>query len=239
MWRDRTCPRAALSILVTSVPFVARVAAMCFAAAAILVTLRKPWRTGAAGAARPASHRALAAHGVLLSALAIGLAIAQQDAAPADVLEGALLLGVLYGVAVTDAATLEVPLAPVFLGMLVRVGLTAVVDRAALPAAVLGLFSGAGVLAVAGLAYEWARGRPGLGHGDTAVLGLIGSYVGWQGLVPALLAGAAAGLLGGGTVLLLTRRPLDTPLPFVPFLAAGGWAVYLAQAAGWLPRPMG
>ena len=56
---------------------------------------------------------------------------------------------------------------------------------------------------------------------------------------PALLAGALAGLLCGGAALLLMRRPLDTPLPFVPFLAAGGWTVYLAQAAGWLPRGIG
>jgi leader peptidase (prepilin peptidase) / N-methyltransferase len=235
--RDGVFPRFALPIPETPIPLLVRLAAMAIAAAAILVALRKPWRTGAAGSAL--SRRALAAHGVFLAALAAGLAFAQQDAAPADIVQGALLLGILYGVAVTDVATLEVPLAPLFLGMVVRVGSTALLDRAALPATVLGLFSGAGVLAVVGLAYEWVRGRPGLGHGDTAVLGLIGSYVGWQGLLPALLAGAAAGLLGGGGALLLTRRPLDTPVPFVPFLAAGGWAVYLAQAVGWLPRGAG
>ena len=149
---------------------------MAVAAGAILFALRRPWRTGAAGTpapARPRTARALAAHGAVVMVLALSLAALQRDATLADLVQGAVLLGVLYGVAVTDVATLQVPLAPVFLGILVRGGLTALVDRPALPATVLGLFGGAGMLALAGLAYEWIRGRPGLGHGDTAVLGLI------------------------------------------------------------------
>jgi prepilin signal peptidase PulO-like enzyme (type II secretory pathway) len=215
---------------------------MAVAAGVMVFSLRKPWRIGAGGSPAPAQSleiRQLAGHGVLLAALALSFAALQRDATPGDLAQGAVLLGVLYGVAVTDLATLQVPLGPVFLGILVRGGAAALLDRPALPSAVLGLFGGAGMLALAGLAYEWIRGRPGLGHGDTAVLGLIGSYVGWEGVVPALLAGALAGLLCGGGALLLTRRPMDTPLPFVPFLAAGGWAVYLAQAAGWLPRGTG
>lgn len=240
--RDGLLPHPVLFIPEFPLPLLARLAAMALAAGVILWSLRKPWRTGTAGspaAAHPLSVRALAAHGALLAALALSLAFVQHDATPAEMVQGAVLLGVLYGVAVTDLAALQVPLAPVFLGILVRVGLTALLDRPGLPAALLGLFGGAGVLALAGLAYEWVRGRPGLGHGDTAVLGLIGSYVGWQGVVPALLAGALAGLLCGGAALLVARRPLDTPLPFVPFLAAGGWAVYLAQAAGWLAQGPG
>ena len=213
---------------------------MAVGVGAMLLSLRKPWHTGATGSpALPVSARRLAGHGVVLAVLAFSLAIVQGDATPGDLAQGAVLLGVLYGIAVTDLATLRVPLGPVFLGILLHGGLTALLDRTALPAAMLGLFGGAGMLALAGLAYEWIRARPGLGHGDTAVLGLIGSYVGWQGVIPALLAGALAGLLCGGAVLLVSRRPLDTPLPFVPFLAAGGWAVYLAQVAGWLPRGTG
>ena len=34
-------------------------------------------------------------------------------------------------------------------------------------------------------------------------------------------------------LLLALRRPLNTPLPFAPFLCVGGLAVYLLQAQGW------
>jgi leader peptidase (prepilin peptidase)/N-methyltransferase len=98
----------------------------------------------------------------------------------------------------------------------------------------LGLFTGAGMLSLTALAYEAIRGRVGLGSGDGAVLGLIGAFVGWQGLVPSLLAAALVGLVGGGGLLLLTRKPLGTPLPFAPFLAAGGCIVFAAQQAGWI-----
>ena len=36
----------------------------------------------------------------------------------------------------------------------------------------------------------------------------------------------------GFPALLILRRPLDTPLPFVPFLCAGGCAVYLLRLHG-------
>jgi prepilin signal peptidase PulO-like enzyme (type II secretory pathway) len=39
----------------------------------------------------------------------------------------------------------------------------------------------------------------------------------------------------GYPALALLRKPLHTPIPFVPFLCAGGLAVYLMQALGWAP----
>lgn len=149
--------------------------------------------------------------------------------------QAVLLTCLLYALAVVDLRTLQVPLAVVFGGIALRVAYLALLERTALLPMMLGLFAGAGMLYLAALAYELVRGRPGLGQGDAAVLGLIGCFVGWQGLVPALLGAALAGLIGGGGTLLLLRKPFDTPLPFAPFLAAGGWAVYGAQRAGWLP----
>ena len=72
----------------------------------------------------------------------------------------------------------------------------------------------------------------GLGDGDAALLGLIGAFVGWQGLLPVVILSAAGGIIAGAPALLLLRKPLDTPLPFAPFLCGGGLTVYLLQAGG-------
>ena len=191
------------------------------------------WGAAAPGSVRRAATPAL--HATMLGLLLALLAYPLRDAPPGEWIQGVLLTCLLYALAVTDLRTLHVPLPPVFAGMAARVAYLALLERPALLPMVLGLFAGAGMLTLAGLAHETARGRAGLGEGDAAVLGLIGGFVGWQGLVPALLGAALAGLIGGGGLLLVQRKPLDTPLPFAPFLAAGGWAVYAAQAAGWLP----
>lgn len=177
----------------------------------------------------------MALHAIAL-ALPIGLlAYPMRDAPPGAWIQGVLLTCLIYALAVTDLRTLRVPLPLVFGGMAARIAYLALLERPALLPMLLGLFAGVGMLTIAGQGYEIARGRAGLGEGDAAVLGLIGGFVGWQGLVPALLSAALAGLIGGGGLLLVQRKPLDTPLPFAPFLAAGGWAVFAAQAAGWLP----
>ena len=90
------------------------------------------------------------------------------------------------------------------------------------------------------LIYRTARNRMGLGEGDAAVMGLIGFFVGWQGVLPVVGLAALSGLIVGFPVLLLRREPASsTPIPFVPFLAAAGMAVFLVQNLGlpeWLGR---
>jgi len=213
------------------------VAAALAGSAAIAWLARLPKPAPLAGWESPWIKRPLPLwlHALILSGLGAAWVIPSLNASLGDAVQGAFLLAVLYSISIVDLETLEVPLAPAFLGILVRFACVMTLERESLLATVLGTFTGAGVLALVGLAYEWLRGHPGLGQGDTAVLGLVGAYVGWQGLIPALMAAAIAGLLGGGGVLLYKRKALNSPLPFGPFLAAGGWGVYVAQAAGWLP----
>jgi leader peptidase (prepilin peptidase)/N-methyltransferase len=187
--------------------------------------------TGSAGS-RPGR---ILLHGCAAAALSLLLLPALDGFPGTEWAQAVLLSCLLYGLAVADLRSLSVPLPVVFGGIAIRIASLALLEREALLPMMLGLFAGAGMLALTGLAYELVRHRPGLGAGDTAVLGLIGCFVGWQGLVPALLGAALAGLIGGGGGLMLLRKPLHTPLPFAPFLAAGGWAVFAAQHAGWLP----
>ena len=188
-----------------------------------------------AAGGRRSELRTAAVHFIASGGLVLALLPALRESASGEWSQAVLLTCLLYVLAVVDLRTLHVPLPVVFGGIVIRVAYLALFDRAALLPMMLGLFAGAGMLYLAALAYELVRDRPGLGEGDAAVLGLIGCFVGWQGLVPALLGAALAGLIGGGGTLILLRKPLDTPLPFAPFLSAGGWVVFGAQRAGWLP----
>jgi leader peptidase (prepilin peptidase) / N-methyltransferase len=98
----------------------------------------------------------------------------------------------------------------------------------------IGGLAGYLVLVAVELGYRKLRGRDGLGRGDAKLFGAIGVWVSWTGLPLVMLTASAAGLiaaLGGG--MLRGQRPGgSTQIAFGPWLAAGGFAVWLAQWFG-------
>jgi leader peptidase (prepilin peptidase)/N-methyltransferase len=78
--------------------------------------------------------------------------------------------------------------------------------------------------------YQALLGRRGMGEGDSKLLLMIGAFIGWQGAVFALFAGAAQGLLVA-VVGLLTGRKL-TPAPASDRAAASGATPDEAAAPG-------
>jgi leader peptidase (prepilin peptidase)/N-methyltransferase len=85
-----------------------------------------------------------------------------------------------------------------------------------------------GLLAVE-LAYRAIRRRDGLGRGDSKLLGAIGAWIGPVGIAPCIFVAASAAIIFVLILGWVRRRPLagDTAIPFGPFLAAGGWAVWV------------
>lgn len=151
---------------------------------------------------------------------------------PLALSQALLLFYIAYPLALVDLVTLTVEPVLVLGGLALRVGVLAWADRPALPEMLGGALGGAGLLYLIGFAYRELRGREGLGAGDPGVMALIGGFVGWQGLPGVIVLGAASALLIGFPALLILRKPLNTPLPFVPFLCAGGCAVYLLRLHG-------
>ena len=136
-------------------------------------------------------------------------------------------------------------------------------DAIALPGIAVGIAANAFVLplgwmeplvaAIAGYAlirlvfiegYRLLTGRPGMGEGDAKLLAMIGAFVGFQGGVFALFAGALQGLIVGTIIVVLRRRSKEPEpvfeeernegdederpvrfrkarVPFGPFLALG------------------
>ena len=95
---------------------------------------------------------------------------------------------------------------------------------------VIGALMGYGVLVSVEIVYRRLRGRDGLGRGDAKLFGALGMWTGWAGLAPILLIASISGLISILIVQLVTRKQLDsdTPIAFGPFIALGGWIVWLS-----------
>ena len=88
-------------------------------------------------------------------------------------------------------------------------GLATVALRPELDAADAALGAGLGFLVVQVLfvwSYESMTGRRGMGEGDSKLLMLIGAFVGWQGVLFALVGGAMQGLVVAVLAIVTRRR---------------------------------
>jgi len=79
-----------------------------------------------------------------------------------------------------------------------------------------------------------AMGRPALGLGDAKLAALLGAWLGLTGLGLATLLAVFSGALVGLIGLASGRLRRGQPVPFGPFLACGGLAVWCAGNGPWL-----
>jgi prepilin signal peptidase PulO-like enzyme (type II secretory pathway) len=156
-----------------------------------------------------------------------------------ELLNDLILVSALVGIAWIDRKTLLIEGRMVALALVLRLLWLSYFAPHQMLNSLTGLLAGAGILYLIGFLYETFRHRQGLGEGDAAVLGLIGMWVGWQGLGSVLLISALSGILIGGISLLRQRQSnqnipelLQTQIPFAPFLCIGGLLVYFLQESG-------
>ena len=75
--------------------------------------------------------------------------------------------------------------------------------------------------------FRLATGKEGMGYGDFKLFAALGAWLGWQMLLPIILFASAVGAVAGITLLAVRRQHRSTPIPFGPFIAAGGWLMLL------------
>ena len=151
-----------------------------------------------------------------------------------------ILVTALAGVALIDRKTMLIEGRLIALAIILRLCWLLYFAPEDILNSLSGLLIGAGILFFVGFLYETFRHRQGLGEGDAAVLGLIGMWVGWQGLGAVLLIAAVTGIIIGGITLLKNREKnqefttlLQTQIPFAPYLCLAGITVYLIQETGY------
>jgi leader peptidase (prepilin peptidase) / N-methyltransferase len=74
-------------------------------------------------------------------------------------------------------------------------------------------------------AYERTRGIEGLGQGDWKMAAMLGAFLGWKGMLLAVLIASVAGTAVGLAAVALRGRDMKYALPLGTFLSAGGIAV--------------
>ena len=129
-------------------------------------------------------------------------------------------LAVAGGVGVVIAQFTDSSVVPVVSGWLAGAGPGPVVES------LIGVLLGAGLSALAALAYHKIRGASGLGMGDIKLLGTLGLWLG-----PLVLLALFMGSLVGAVFGLATQRGGEWQqrrIPFGPYLAAGAIVVALA-----------
>jgi len=151
-----------------------------------------------------------------------------------------ILVTSLVGVALIDRKTMLIEGRLIALAIILRLCWLLYFAPQDILNSLSGLLIGAGLLFFVGFLYETFRHRQGLGGGDAAVLGLIGMWVGWQGLGAVLLIAAVTGIILGGISLMKNREKnqefitlLQTQIPFAPYLSLAGITVYLLQETGY------
>ena len=105
----------------------------------------------------------------------------------------------------------------------------------ALPDALMGALLGAGLLFLVSEVYFRLRKVEGLGFGDVKMMGMVGAFVGWKGVLLTLFLGSLSGTLAGVAVMAAEKGGLKTKLPFGTFLGMGAIAtLYLGERLiGW------
>ncbi|CAB3650686.1 prepilin peptidase [Paraburkholderia rhynchosiae] len=93
---------------------------------------------------------------------------------------------------------------------------------ASLHDAVIGAIFGYLVLWAVHWLFRLVRGIDGMGYGDFKLLAALGAWLGWAALPQIVLIAAVAGAVVGLAATWRGRMRFEEPLPFGPFLAAGG-----------------
>lgn len=127
---------------------------------------------------------------------------------------------------VTDVRHQLIPDAVTLPGIVVGLVLSSLNPGVGLVNALLGLAAGGGFLLIVAMVTSG-----GMGGGDIKLAAMMGAFLGWKGLVIALLSGFVVGAVVAVGLMLAGAKKRRDLMPFGPFLALGGLiASFFGQA---------
>ena len=100
---------------------------------------------------------------------------------------------------------------------------------------VLGFLVGGGSLFLVAWIYQLLTHKEGMGGGDIKLLAMMGTLIGWQGVLFTIFVSSALGTVVGLGVMAATRGNMKLAVPFGPFLSVGALAYlfYGPQLVHW------
>ena len=78
--------------------------------------------------------------------------------------------------------------------------------------------------------YARIRGREGMGMGDLKMFAMVGAFLGWPLVWVTLIVSSVLGIVIGGTALVVSRRGMETRIPFGTFIAVAALVCALWEA---------
>jgi len=96
-----------------------------------------------------------------------------------------------------------------------------------LRSAVIGAAAGYLILWTIYQLFKIITGKEGMGYGDFKLLAALGALFGWQALPSIILLSSLVGAVVGLSLIAITGRDKNIPIPFGPYLAAAGWIAML------------
>jgi leader peptidase (prepilin peptidase)/N-methyltransferase len=141
-----------------------------------------------------------------------------------DALRGALFGTLLLGIALTDAREYIIPNEFTYGGLAIGLILSAAGGLDSVVAALIGAVVGFAILWLVGVAGRWAFKEEAMGGGDIKMMAMVGTFVGWQGVLLTIFLGALAGTAIFLPLTLIGRKKL---VPFGVFLAIGAAVTYV------------
>jgi leader peptidase (prepilin peptidase)/N-methyltransferase len=138
-------------------------------------------------------------------------------------LAGALFCTILLGIGITDARHYLIPDEFTWGGLGIGLALSLVGGWQGFLQAVIGAAVGFGLLYAVGEAGRWLFKEEAMGGGDVKMMAMVGSFVGWKGVLLTIFAGALLGTLIFVPLSLRKKRLV----PFGVFLAVGAGVAFV------------
>ena len=168
---------------------------------------------------------AISAQYPLIEALvgALWLAAYLRYGVSVHALAGALFCTILLGIGITDARHYLIPDEFTWGGLGLGLALSLVGGWQGFLQAVIGAAVGFGLLYAVGEAGRWLFKEEAMGGGDVKMMAMVGSFVGWKGVLLTIFAGALLGTLIFVPLSLRKKRLV----PFGVFLAVGAAVAFV------------
>lgn len=168
---------------------------------------------------------AISAQYLLIEALvgALWLAAYLNYGVSVHALAGALFCTILLGIGITDARHYLIPDEFTWGGLGLGLALSLVGGWQGFLQAVIGAAVGFGLLYAVGEAGRWLFKEEAMGGGDVKMMAMVGSFVGWKGVLLTIFAGALLGTLIFVPLSLRKKRLV----PFGVFLAVGAAVAFV------------